>query len=60
MTENELRDLCSRTNQPPTNHPHAWPVFVEQMRGLIYSYDACTAAWFWFLRGWYARGEHRA
>lgn len=55
MTENELRDLCSRTNQPPANHPHAWPVFVEQMKGLIYSYDAATSAWFWFLRGWYAQ-----
>lgn len=49
MKENELKDYCSNTNQPPANHPTAWPAFVKAMRGRQYGSEPARDAWLWFL-----------
>lgn len=57
MTENELRDYCSNTTAPPSNHPFAWPHFVTHMKGRMYGYEETVGAWLWFLHGWNARRD---
>ena len=51
MNEQEIIDkLFTRTQRTPV-HP-AWKLFVEEMDGRQYGYDALSNAWEWFKSGW--------